>query len=363
MNLGVGLSIALNAASYIDEVVAYEAAGADTVWVGEGYGFDAVSTMGALAHATERVHIGSGILGLYNRTPTTTAMSMAGVDALSDGRAILGLGASGPQVVEGWHGVPYTAPIGRTREVVEICRAVWRRDRVEYAGRHYQLPLPVERGTGLGKPLKLIHQPVRDRIPVFLAALGEKNVALTAEIAEGWLPIFYWPERATEVFGPALARGLKRRDPELGPLQTVATGPLAIGEGTEEALDQQRHNAARYFGGMGARGHNFYNNLLCAYGYPEEAALLQDLYLDGRRQEAAMAVPEELLRSTSLIGTSEEILLRLAAYRAAGVTHLTVIPQGATAEARVGHIARLRALIDQPATGTRSSHGTTQPVR
>jgi F420-dependent oxidoreductase-like protein len=346
VKIGISLSSSTDFAAAVRDIAAYEAAGLDAIWVGESYGFDAVSAMGALAHATERVQIGSSVLGLYGRTPTMTAMSMAGVDALSGGRAVLGLGASGPQVVEGWHGVPFDSPVGRTREVIEICRAVWRREPVQHRGRHYELPLPAGRGTGLGKPLKLINPPVRHRIPVFLAALGHRNLALTAEIADGWLPIFFWPERAARVFGPALDEGRELRDPGLGPLEIVASAHLAIGDRTETVIDRLRVHLAHYIGGMGARDRNFYNTLACAYGYPAEAAGIQDHYLRGRKREAAATVPEELLRHISLIGTADEVRARLAAYHAAGVTQLTVAPAGDTVAERCDQIRRLRALID-----------------
>src|SRR5882762_9273101 len=178
----------------VDELVDYERAGLDIVFVPEAYSFDAVSQLGFIAAKTERVQIASGIFQLYSRTPALTAMTAAGLDYVSGGRFTLGLGASGPQVIEGWHGVPYDAPIGRTREIIEICRQVWRRERLVHAGKHYTIPLPPEQGTGLGKPLKLINHPVRERIPIMVAALGPKNVALAAELAEGWQPIFYYPE-------------------------------------------------------------------------------------------------------------------------------------------------------------------------
>src|SRR5919106_2421437 len=188
-----------------ESVVAMEAAGLDVVWVAEAYSFDAVSLMGYLAARTERVQIGSGILPIYSRTPTLTAMTAAGVDALSDGRCILGLGASGPQVIEGFHGVPYDKPLGRTREIIDICRQVWRRERVEHEGVSYQIPLPEGQGTGLGKPLKLINHPVREQIPIYVASLGPKNVEMTAAKADGWLPLFYLPEKAEHVWGDDLA--------------------------------------------------------------------------------------------------------------------------------------------------------------
>lgn len=325
----------------------YEKAGLDIAWVAEAYGFDGVSLMGYIASVTERVQIGSGILPLYSRTPTLLAMSAAGVDALSDGRCILGLGASGPQVIEGFHGVAYDKPLARTREIVEICRKVWARDMpLMHDGPVYPLPLPEGTGTGLGKPLKLIAHPVRPRIPIFIAALGEKNVALTAEIAEGWLPIFFLPERAKEVFGPSLAAGTDRRAADLPPLEITAGGLFCIGEPdkTKAVLDRYaRANAALYIGGMGARGKNFYNTLVQRYGFEAEARAVQDLYLQGRKDEAAAAVPDELLELTNLCGTEGFVRERIAAFREAGVTVLNATPVGSDP---VALIEKLRAWCD-----------------
>src|SRR3954469_25954139 len=200
-----------------DTVAELEQAGLDLVWVAEAYGFDGASLMGYLAAKTETVQIASGILPIYTRTPTLIAMTAAGVDALSDGRCVLGLGASGPQVIEGWHGVKYDAPIGRTREIIEICRKVWARgDKLVHDGQSYQLPLPADQGTGLGKPLKIIAHPVRPRIPIWVASLGPKNVEMTAEVADGWMPLFYLPEKARDVWGADLDAGQAKRDPSLG---------------------------------------------------------------------------------------------------------------------------------------------------
>src|SRR5215470_8764357 len=200
MRIGSQLLYADDFAESVADVAELEKAGLDMVFVGEAYAFDAVSQLGFLAAKTERVGLASGILQLYTRTPSLTAMTAAGLDYVSGGRFTLGIGASGPQVMEGFHGVRYDAPLGRTREIVEICRKVWRREKVEYSGRHYQIPLAAGEGTGLGKPLKLINHPVRERIPIFIAAIGPKNVAMTAEIAEGWEPIFFHPELAAEVW-------------------------------------------------------------------------------------------------------------------------------------------------------------------
>jgi len=202
----------------VEEVKELEQAGLDVVWVPEAYSFDAPSAMGYLAAQTQRVIIASGILPIYSRTPSLLAMTAAGVDYLSDGRAMLGLGASGPQVIEGFHGVPYIAPVARTREVIEICRQVWRREKVQHMGEHYQIPLPQNRGTGLGKPLKLINHPVRSDIPIAIASLGPASVAATAELADAWLPAFYTAEAADAVWGDSLRKGAQWRDSDRAPL-------------------------------------------------------------------------------------------------------------------------------------------------
>jgi F420-dependent oxidoreductase-like protein len=287
--------------------------------------------MGYLAAKTERVQIGAAILPIYTRTPTLIAMTAAGVDAMSGGRCVLGLGASGPQVIEGFHGVPYDRPLTRTREIIDVCRKVWAREApLTHDGAAYHIPLPEGQGTGLGKALKIIGHPERARIPIWVAALGEKNVALTAEVADGWLPLFFVAEKAREVFGPSLDAGTATRDPSMEPLQIAAGGILAIGEESEVANIRElgRAAAALYIGGMGAKGKNFYNALACRYGYEKEATEIQDLYLDGKKGEAAALVPAELLEATSLCGPEGYIKERLAAFAEAGVTHVNVTPVG-----------------------------------
>lgn len=329
MQISTQLDYAKGFTEAAQRVAEMEKAGLDLVWVAEAYGFDGVSFMGYLAALTETVQIASGILPIYSRTPTLTAMTAAGLDALSGGRFQLGLGSSGPQVIEGWHGVAYDAPLGRTREIIEICRKVWAREApVVHDGRHYQLPLPAGKGTGLGKPLKIIAHPVRPTIPVWIAAIGERNVKLTAEVAEGWLPIFYLPDRARDVWGDAVAAGAAKRDPARGPLQVAAGGMLAIGEGDEVTglRELARPQLALYIGGMGAKGRNFYNSLAQRYGFEKEAAEIQDLYLAGHRDEAAAKVPDELLASVSLVGPRSFVAERIAALAESGVTQLMVNP-------------------------------------
>jgi F420-dependent oxidoreductase-like protein len=309
----------------------YEKAGLDIVWVAEAYGFDGVSMMGYLAATTERMQIGSAILPIFTRTPALIAQTAAGLDFVSDGRFILGIGASGPQVIEGFHGVPYQAPLGRTRELIDICRMAWRREKLEYAGKYFTLPLPPEQGTGLGKPLKFITHPVRDSIPIYVASLGPKNVEMTAELADGWLPLFYIPERANDVWGADLAAGAAKRSADLGPLDVVAGGLVAIGEDAAQVAELARPMVALYVGGMGARGRNFYNDLACRYGYEKEAKEIQDLYLDGKKDEAAAKVPDELLALTNLCGPEGWVKERLAAFKEAGVSTLNLTPVGADA--------------------------------
>jgi len=349
MQISMMLSYAGGFRESAERVAELEKVGLDLVWVAEVYGFDGPSLMGYLAAKTDRVQIASGILPVYTRTPTLIAMTAAGLDALSEGRFQLGLGASGPQVVEGWHGVRYSAPIGRTREVIDICRKVWAREEpLVHEGRVFTLPLPAGQGSGLGKPLKMIGRPVRARIPIWVASLGEKNVEMTAEVAEGWLPFLFVPEKAAQIWGTALEAGRAKRDPALGPLQISAGGVLAIGDGPEvrQAAELLRPMLALYIGGMGAKGRNFYNAVACRYGYEREAAEIQDLYLSGKKEEAAALVPGELLDAMSLCGPESFIAERIAAFKEAGVTHLQVAPIPTGDQTAVSLIAKLRELID-----------------
>jgi F420-dependent oxidoreductase-like protein len=325
-----------------------EKAGLDVVWVPEAYSFDAVSQLGYLAAKTDRIEIGSGILNVFSRTATCMAQTAAGLDFVSGGRFILGLGASGPQVIEGFHGVPYEKPMPRIRDYINVCRMVWKRERVVYDGPTVTVPLPEGQGSGLGKPLKLINHPVRDHIPIFWASLMGLSVTATAQHADGWLPIFFDPEKFHDVWGDELKHGLKDRDPALGQLQISAGGMVAIGDeltGDAQAriLDFARPNVALYVGGMGARDKNFYNTILQKYGYVQEAITIQDLYLDGKKDEAAAAVPAEMLEKTNLVGPAGYVRERIAAYREAGVTHLSVNPVG---KDPVAAVEQLRSLID-----------------
>jgi F420-dependent oxidoreductase-like protein len=330
MRIGFGIDYRGNPHEVADQVGELEAAGLDVVWAAEAYGFDSVSILGYVAARTERVSIGTSILNVYSRTPGALAQTAAGLDAVSQGRFELGLGASGPQVIEGWHGLPYTRPITRTREVVELVRRMLAREVIEFEGETVTLPLPPEEGTGLGKPLKMLTHPVRDRVPIHVASLGPRNVEMTAEVADGWMPIFFWPERVGDVWGESLAAGTERRDPSLGPLDTIVSVAVGLAEGEQRTamLDTLRPTYALYVGGMGSRDRNFYNDLATRYGFADEAATIQDLYLDGRKDAAAAAVPERLLEQTNLVGSEGFIRERLEAHREAGVTTINIQPLG-----------------------------------
>lgn len=347
MRIGLQLGYGGDFRQAVTEIAEFERAGLELVSVAEAYSFDAVSRLGYLAARTERLEITSGILPLYSRTPTLTAMTAAGLDYVSDGRFTLGIGASGPQVVEGFHGVAYDAPIGRTREIVEICRRVWRREEVQYAGRYYQLPLPESAGTGLGKALKIIDHPVRERIPVSIAALGLKNVSLAAEIAEGWEPIFFNPEKAEDIWGASLAAGYAKRSPDLGKLDVTVGVHVAFSEDETETaafLDMVRPQLALYIGGMGARGRNFYHDLACRYGFEKVANVVQEHYLAGRKNDAVAAVPDELVHAVSLIGPRAAVQERLARFRAAGVTSIKTYLLAPNHSQRLATVERLAEL-------------------
>jgi len=325
MKLSTPLMYDGNPRSAADSVAKLEKAGLDTVWVAEAYGFDSPTLMGYLAAKTETVEIGSAILNIYSRTPALLAQTAAGLDNVSGGRAILGLGASGPQVIEGWHGLAYDRPLGRTREVVDIVRRALRREVVTNDG-IIKLPLPEGQGTGLGKPLKMLTKPERESVPIWIASLGKKNVQATAEYADGWLPHLYAPELAGKAWGEPLEAGRAKRPAELGTLQIAAGGMVAIGDDVKGMLDFARPMFALYIGGMGARGKNFYNDLVREYGYEAEAEKIQDLYLDGKKDEAAAAVPTDLLEMCNLVGPESYVKERIEAFREAGVTNLQVTP-------------------------------------
>ena len=330
LGLGVGYSggtVKLDSALVKDA----ERLGYDSVWTAEAYGSDAVTPLAFLAAVTHRIRLGTGILQLAARTPAMTAMTAMTLDHLSGGRLLLGLGVSGPQVVEGWHGQPFGRPLGRTREYVEIVRAILaRRGPLVHHGVHYRIPYDGPDATGLGKPLRsILHG--RPGLPIYLAAIGPRNVALAAEVADGWLPIFFSPTRAA-LFRPALDEGRARRAPERSPAFDVAPMVVvAMGPDVAACRARVKPRLALYVGGMGARGRNFYFDLACRYGYEEAATRVQDLYLAGRREEAALAVPDGLVDEVALCGPRDRLKERLALWRDAGVT--TLIAQTADPEA------------------------------
>jgi F420-dependent oxidoreductase-like protein len=320
MKLGLSLGYAppgTNPADLFPLVEEAEQLGFDSVWVAEAWGTDAVSVLGWLAAKTERIKLGSAIMQIPGRSPANTAMTAATLDLLSGGRFLLGLGTSGPQVVEGWHGQPWGKPLGKTREYVEIVRAALRREVVAHEGAHYRIPWDGPGATGLGKPLKLMLRPLRAEIPIYLAALGPKNVALAAEIADGWLPIFVDPERFDDAFGPSLAAAPPG-------FEIAATVSVLVGNDVRALRDALRPHVALYVGGMGAKGRNFYNALVRRYGWEDEAERIQELYLAGKQREAIAAVPDELVDAVALVGPKERIAERLEAWRETPVTTLVL---------------------------------------
>jgi F420-dependent oxidoreductase-like protein len=294
--------------------------GFHSVWSAEAYGSDAVTPLAWIAARTERINVATGIMQMPARTPAMTAMTATTLDQLSGGRFLLGLGVSGPQVVEGWHGQPYGKPLVKTREYISIVRQIWAREQpVEHHGEHYQIPYQGAGATGLGKPLKsILHG---RQIPIYIAAIGPKSVEQAAEIADGWLPIWYSPHR-THVFKSALAAGFARAGSgkSLATFDIAASVNVVLGNDVQKCLGHIKPGLALYVGGMGARGKNFYNELACRYGFEEAAKKIQDLYLAGKKDEAAAAVPDELADEVSLVGPAERIRDRLAAWRESGVT-------------------------------------------
>jgi F420-dependent oxidoreductase-like protein len=308
-------------------------------WAAEAYGSDAATVLSWVAAHTERIDVGSAVFQIPARSPAMTAMTAATLDTLSGGRFRLGIGLSGPQVSEGWHGVRYDAPLGRTREYVDIVRMALRRDRVEYAGRHFTLPLP----DGPGKALKLTVHPVREQIPVYLAAIGPKNLELAGEIADGLLPVFFSPEHADELLG-AVRAGRAKVGKDMTGFDVAPTVPLSVGDDVRAAADPIRGYAALYVGGMGSRDKNFYNALARRYGYDEAATIVQDRYLAKDYAGAMAAVPFEFIDETSLIGPAERIADRLQAFAEVGVTTLSVALSAVGSHAE--QLAQLRTVAE-----------------
>jgi F420-dependent oxidoreductase-like protein len=311
-------------------------------WAAEAYGSDAATVLSWVAAQTERIDIGSAVFQIPARTPAMTAMTAATLDSLSGGRFRLGLGVSGPQVSEGWHGVRFAAPLGRTREYVDIINLAFTRKKLEYSGKHFQLPLP----DGPGKRIQLTVHPVREHIPIYLAAVGPKNLELAGEIADGWLAVFYSPQHAAEQLA-SIRAGREKIGKTMEGFDVVPTVPIVVDEDVERAAEQVRWYAALYIGGMGSREQNFYNQLACRMGFEKEAARVQELYLAREHRNAAAAVPLEFIDATSLLGSPERIARRLADFEAAGVTTLSLTPFAATQDERLaalGTAARLRGL-------------------
>jgi F420-dependent oxidoreductase-like protein len=300
-----------------------ERLGYDSIWTAEAYGSDAVVPAAWIAAQTSRIHVGTAIMQIAGRTPAMTAMTAMTLDGLSGGRFRLGLGVSGPQVVEGWHGEPFGKPLKKTREYVDIVRAVLRREKpVEYRGEYYQIPYAGADATGLGKPLKSILHGRAD-MPIYIAAIGPKNVAMTAEIADGWIPIFFSPRRMP-MFREWMKEGFARAGKSGDGFDIMPGVTVVMGDDVSACRASVKARMALYVGGMGARGKNFYNELAQRYGYEGPAKTIQDLYLSGRKQEAEAAVPDELVDEVALCGPRERIRERLAEWKSAGVTTMMV---------------------------------------
>lgn len=320
MKLGLNLGYAppgTNPAELVPLAQEAERLGYDSVWAAEAWGTDAVVPLAWIAAVTSRIKVGSAIMQIPGRSPANTAMTAATLDLMSGGRFLLGLGTSGPQVVEGWHGDAWGKPLGKTREYVEIIRAALRRDVVSHHGEHYRIPYDGPDATGLGKPLKMMLRPLRAEIPIYLAAIGPRNVALAFEIADGWLPIFVAPERFADAFGERFATARPG-------FEIAATASVLVGDDVQALRDSLKPQLALYVGGMGAKGKNFYNSLVSRYGWEAEAEKIQDLYLAGHQRDAIAAVPDELVDAVALVGPKERIRDRLEAWRETPVTTLTV---------------------------------------
>jgi len=328
MRLGLNLGYWANAAdAQAGVALAREAdrLGYSVAWAAEAYGSDAATTLAWVAAVTDRIHVGSAVFQIPGRTPAMTAMTAASLDALSGGRFRLGLGVSGPQVSEGWHGVPFAKPLGRTREYVAIVRSALARQTVRFSGDHFTLPLP----GGAGKPLRLAVHPVSERIPIYLAAIGPANLELAGEIADGWLSIFFAPEHAAELLGSIRAGRDRAADSDsAGGFDVVASTPVVLGADPQACADPVRGYAALYLGGMGSKEQNFYNALARRMGYEAAAEQVQELFLAREYRAAAAAVPWEFIDRTSLLGPKERIAQRMQAFAAAGVTTLSVSPGG-----------------------------------
>ena len=347
MKLGVNVGywgLGLTSEQQLEIVQEAERIGYDSVWAAEAYGSDTATVLAWLAAGTERIHLCSGIFQMPARSPAMTAMTAATIDQLSGGRFRLGLGPSGPQVSEGWHGVRFARQLQRTREYVEVVRRALRRERLEYHGETIELPLP----DGPGKALKLTISPVQQEIPIYLAAIGPKNVALTGEIADGWLPVFLAPEHLDVLMAP-LEEGAQRAGRTLDDFDIAPTVNVLISDDVEAARDAMRPILALYVGGMGSRENNFYNALVQRYGFEDAAREVQDLYLDGKKEEAAAALPAELIDTVTLCGPQDRVRDRLAVYAQAGVGTLGVSPMAFDAESRLEQLRLVAELAETAA--------------
>jgi F420-dependent oxidoreductase-like protein len=346
MKLGLNLGywgIGPQGAEALEIVRAAERAGYDSVWVAESYGSDVVSVLAWLAPQTETIKLGGAIMQVPARAPAAAAMAGCTIDALSGGRFIFGFGPSGPQVSEGWYGVPYPKPWGRTREYIEIVREIVAREgRLEYKGEHFQLP--IEGGTGQGKALKLNFHPVRNRIPIFVGAIGRKSVEMAAEICDGWIPIFSSPDAFESVWGEHVEAGLAKGGRSRSDLEISPTVQVAIDGDLDAARGIVKAGLLLYLGGMGSRETNFYVDLTHRIGYGEAADEVQSLYLDGKREEAYAAIPDELVDATALIGTEAEVAAGIERYAAGGVDRLIVSPIHMDGEERFHTVERLAEL-------------------
>jgi F420-dependent oxidoreductase-like protein len=330
MKLGVTIGywgLGLSSEDQLSIVLEAERLGYDSVWAAEAYGSDAATILGWIAQATSKIRIGSGIFQMPGRSAAMTAMTAATLDQLSGGRFLLGIGTSGPQVAEGWHGQRFARQLQRTREYVDVVRMALRRERVRYDGETLQLPLP----DGPGKALKLTIAPVQEQIPVYVAAIGPKNTTLTAEIADGWIPTLFSPEHVAE-FRPLLDAGFAAagNGKSLDAFDIAPTVQTLVSDDLDAARDAMRHYLALYVGGMGSRKQNFYNALVQRYGFEDAARRVQDLYLDGKKDEAAAALPGELIDAVSLCGPRDVVRERIAMFRDAGVGTLIVSPMAFT---------------------------------
>jgi F420-dependent oxidoreductase-like protein len=320
--------------------------GYSSVWAAEAYGSDALTVLTWVAAHTERIDVGSAVFQIPARTPAATAMAAATLDALSGGRFRLGLGVSGPQVSEGWYGVRFAKPLARTREYVEIVRKVLAREKLQYAGQHHTLPLP----DGPGKALRLTFTPVRDHIPLYIAAIGPKNLELTGEVADGWLGVFVAPEYASELL-TQLGAGRAKAGTDLTGFDVVANLPVVIGDDVAQCADPVRWYAALYLGGMGSREQNFYNALAVRMGYADAAKTVQDLYLDRKHRDAAAAVPFEFLDRTALLGPVDRITERLREYAEAGVTTLSITPFAGDQQTKLDTLRKMAEALDASGVG------------